>query len=182
LAELDKVTAGVDDAIAKIEKAFPGRPLVALTALAEGADRLIAGRILTRPLARLAAVLPLQRRDYSTDFQSAESKRDFLALLRRADKVIDLPRRVRPEAYEASGRYIVEHSDVLVVAWDGQNEQGQGGTAQIVAYARQWGLPIAWVRAGNRRPGTREPTSLGNQQGQVTFENFPRCRFRGRFG
>jgi hypothetical protein len=29
-----------------------------------------------------------------------------------------------------------------------------------------------WVHAGNRRPGTQEPTSLGAEQGKVTVENF----------
>jgi hypothetical protein len=33
-------------------------------------------------------------------------------------------------------------------------------------------LPIARVHAGNRRPGTMEPTSLGEEQGRVTFERF----------
>jgi hypothetical protein len=57
--------------------------------------------------------------------------------------------------------------------WDGQGAQGQGGTGGIVAEARKCGLPIAWVHAGNRRPGTLEPTSLGAEQGEVSFERFP---------
>jgi hypothetical protein len=32
-------------------------------------------------------------------------------------------------------------------------------------------LPFAWVHAGNRRPGTMEPTSLRTDQGHVTYEN-----------
>jgi hypothetical protein len=40
----------------------------------------------------------------------------------------------------------------------------------IVDEARQNGLPIAWIHAGNRVPGTHEPTSLGEEQGKITFE------------
>jgi hypothetical protein len=60
---------------------------------------------------------------------------------------------------------------VLIAIWDGKTAQGQGGTGAIMARARQRGLPIAWVHAGNRKPGTQEPTSLGAEQGMVTFEH-----------
>ena len=49
----------------------------------------------------------------------------------------------RTEAYEQAGRYIVEHSDVLLAVWDGLPARGRGGTAEIVAWARDSdsGLP-----------------------------------------
>ncbi len=49
---------------------------------------------------------------------------------------------------------MVTRSDVLLALWDGQNAQGQGGAGEIVALARQKGLPLAWVKCGNRLPGT----------------------------
>ena len=49
--------------------------------------------------------------------------------------------------------------------------EGQGGTGEVVAQARARGKPIAWIHAGNRKPGTMEPTSLGADQGRVTYEN-----------
>ena len=61
---------------------------------------------------------------------------------------------------------------MLIALWDGQAAQGQGGTGEIVAEARQLALPIAWVHCGNRKPGTQEPLSLGAEQGLVTFERF----------
>jgi hypothetical protein len=60
-------------------------PLVVLSALAEGADRLVAQRVLTRANARLIVPLPLARDEYMQDFESDESKREFLDLLARAD-------------------------------------------------------------------------------------------------
>jgi len=44
--------------------------------------------------------------------------------------------------------------------------------AEVIARARARGLPLAWVHAGNRTRGTMEPTSLGVDQGSVTYENF----------
>ena len=79
----------------------------------------------------------------------------------------------RDEAYAAVGRYVLDHCELLIAIWDGQGAQGQGGAGEIVAQAHQRGLPIAWVHAGNRRPGTQEPTTLGGEQGIVTLVRFP---------
>ncbi len=173
LSGLEKVEAGVDEALRRIEQAFPGRPLTVVSALAEGADRLVARRILERPGARLLAPLPLPRSDYIADFASAASKQEFLALLERAAEIVELPApTVREQAYEAVGAYVLDRSQVLLTVWDGQGAQGRGGTGAVVARARARQLPIAWVHAGNRKPGTLEPTTLGAEQGRVTFENF----------
>jgi hypothetical protein len=175
LADIEIVVAGIDRVLTRIEAVFPGRTLVALSALAEGADRLAAKRVMSRSRGRLNVVLPLPEDDYLTDFATGESKNDFKTLLQQAEKVIRLPTKpARPKAYEAAGNYIVEHSDVLIAVWDGQTEQGRGGTGSTVALARGHRMPIAWVHAGNRRPGTTKPTSIGKEQGKVTYENFSR--------
>ena len=165
--------AGVEQALRRIEATFAGRPLRILSALAEGADRLALGPVLERTDSKLVAVLPLEKYDYLTDFETSDSKDEFLRLLGAAGEIVELPAQAeREEAYAAAGDYICEHADVLVAVWDGQKGQGQGGTATVVAKARELGLPIAWVHAGNRKPGTLEPTSLGNEQGSVSYENF----------
>lgn len=175
LTELDEVTAGVDRALHRIEAAFDAPPTAVISLLAQGADRLVVQRVLTRcPAAELIVPLPLPQADYVTDFPSLESRDVFLDLLSRADRVITLPTSPsRDEAYAAAGRYVLDHSDVLVAVWDGKPAQGTGGTAEIVAEARNRGHPLAWVHAGNREPGTQRPVSLGKDQGKVTFERFP---------
>ena len=60
----------------------------------------------------------------------------------------------------------MEHSAVILVLWDGREAQGVGGTGEIAAAARLIGLPMAWIMAGNRVPGTEEPTTLGENQGK----------------
>lgn len=49
-------------------------------------------------------------------------------------------------AFLAGGIVVVERADHLVAVWDGQPAQGLGGTADIVAYARQVGrdLTVVW--------------------------------------
>jgi hypothetical protein len=149
LADIAAAEAGVDAALAAIEARFPEEPFRILSSLAEGADRLVAQRVLARPGARLVAVLPLPRLDYMTDFESQQSREEFLALLGEAEAVIEMPARdSRREAYEQAGRYVVEHSDVLVAVWDGLPAQGRGGTAEIVAWARGLGKAVFRVWPG----------------------------------
>ena len=76
-------------------------------------------------------------------------------------------------AYEHAGLVMLDRCEVLVAIWDGMHAQGQGGTGGLVAEARRRAMPVAWVHAGNRRTGTVEPTSLGDQQGAVSFERLP---------
>jgi hypothetical protein len=172
LAELDKVGAGVEASLRRIETRFPGEALTVISALAEGADRLVAHRVLDRSGSRLVVPLPLPQASYMTDFGSEASRLEFLRLLARAERVIEMsPASDRNAAYEAAGEYVLDNSDVLITLWDGRPSRGRGGTAEIVRRARERRLPIAWVHVGNREPGACEATSLGDEQGLVTFEN-----------
>jgi hypothetical protein len=149
LADVAAIEAGVDAALAAIEARFPNEPLRILSSLAEGADRLVAQRILACSGARLVVVLPLPRFDYMADFESQQSREEFLALVGEADALIEMPARERrAEAYEQAGRYVVEHSDVLVAVWDGLPARGRGGTAEIVEWARGLGKAVIRVWLG----------------------------------
>ncbi len=117
-----------------------------VSALAEGADRLVAQTVLREPGGRLHAVLPLARAEYLTDFAGAASHDAFLALLDAAHRVSILPPFAsRETAYEAGGRRVVQEADALIALWDGMPARGRGGTAEIVALARRCGLPLFWL-------------------------------------
>lgn len=172
VTEFERIDAGVEAALRRIEDKFPGEAMTVISALAEGADRIVARHVLARPGAGLTVPLPLTKSDYLTDFRSEESREEFLSLLGRAVEVVEMPGATsREQAYEAAGIYVLDNSDVLITIWDGREAQGQGGTADIVERARKRRLPIAWVHAGNRKPDSHEPVSLGDEQGLVTFEN-----------
>ncbi len=170
LARTDLIEAGVDVALDHIEQTFPGRTLTVISSLAEGADRLVAHRAIRRARARLVALLPFPREAYQTEFTDA-SQGELLWLLERAAEVIDLAGApTRDEAFARANLYMLDRIEVLLAVWDGAEAHGRGGVGETVALARQRGLPLAWVHAGNRKPGTEVPTSLGPEQGIVTFE------------
>jgi hypothetical protein len=119
--------------------------------LAEGADRLVAREVLKDREADLEAPLPLPRDEYVRDFRSAESRREFDELLARAREVTVLGLGgSRESAYERAGRYVVDRCDVLIALWDGDASGGRGGTADVVAYARERDVPLIWIGATGR--------------------------------
>lgn len=180
LADVDRLRGGVDAALNHLAQAFPGRAFTALSSLAEGADRLVARQILDRSAAKLVAVLPMPKDLYVADFLTPESRSEFARLLASAADTVALPAmQDRDTCYDAAGEYILGHCDVLLALWDGRAPQGAGGTGAIVARARARALPLVWVHAGNRVPGGTNPTSLGEEQGTVTFERIPNQAGRG---
>jgi hypothetical protein len=167
LAGGDALRERVAEAVAMLRSELPAPPqgpLVALSALAEGADRLVAHLVLDEtPAGALEVVLPLEIDDYIRDFKSNDSIAEFRSLLGRAERITILaPERKaratpapsadaeladRQAAYEACARFVVDRCAVLVAIWDGQPARGRGGTAEVVAYARQCRRPLVWVQA-----------------------------------
>jgi hypothetical protein len=174
LADLDKVVAGVDDGLTLIRARFPQERVQVVTALAEGADRIVVKRARACCAATLRVVLPLPVAEYEQGLTTNASRQELASLLAEASEVVTLPPSSTTEAaFEAAGYWVLDHCDILFAIWDGLPAQASSGTGTIVAAARQRGLPLVWVRAGNRTPGTTEPTSLGDQQGHVETERFP---------
>jgi hypothetical protein len=177
LADTELIDQGIERALGTLARMVPGRPIRVRSALAEGADRLVAAAGLRLPGSTLEVVLPLEESDFERDFAKPESKAAFRNLLSKAAerRVVELPAgSSREQAYLAGGLAMLEGLDALVVVWDGQAAHGPGGTGNIVARARERGVPVAWVHAGNRLPGTTEATALGATQGTVTYERLER--------
>lgn len=146
LNHIETITREIDAALTQIREGFPA-PFSVYSALAEGADRLVARRACDLLAASLIAVLPLPRADYMADFLEDHAKAEFLDLVALASDVVELPDApTRTAAYEAAGRYILDHSDLLIAVWDGQPPRGQGGTGQIVAEAQQRRIPVVWIK------------------------------------
>lgn len=117
-----------------------------VSALAEGADRVVAGELLKRKGTQLEVVLPLPQDDYLRDFGSPESVEQFDHLKSRAVQT-DVIRtaRSRQQAYELAGRAVVDRSDAVIVVWDGKPGRGRGGTAEIYSYAQRWHKPVLLI-------------------------------------
>ncbi len=172
LDEVEKLSAGIDQTLAQLEEAFPGRKWTVLSPLAEGADRLVVWRAIRfRPFARLVVPLPLAVDSYQRDFETYESRLEFQDMLDLADVILPPPLAPsREEAYYAAGEYVIRQADVVVALWDGRGAESRGGTGEMVALARQRQIPLAWVHCANHRPGNHAAVNFTGEQGQVEFE------------
>jgi hypothetical protein len=122
-----------------------------LSALAEGADRIVAREALALGF-RLEAVLPFRRSEYEKDFRSPESLAEFHDLLSRSDSIHELQgsgatRESRDSAYDGVGRGILDRVDALVAVWDGGRARGEGGTADVLGDALGRSIPVIWIEA-----------------------------------
>lgn len=117
-----------------------------ISSLAEGADQIVAEEGLRRR-AGLRVVLPFTPENYMRDFAEAATRRRFTELLARAAAVtvLDYPRTAAAQAYEAAGHAMLADSDLLIAIWDGADADGRGGTAHIVARARDRAVPVILI-------------------------------------
>ena len=136
------------DASAAYSAAPPRLQIV--SALAEGADRIVAQVALACGF-ELQVVLPYADGLYRREFAGEESVAEFERLLGQATAVLTLQGAPRsPAAYEAVGRVVARHCDLLVAIWDGQPAAGPGGTADVVRMALDARTPA--VRVDSRSP------------------------------
>jgi hypothetical protein len=122
-----------------LDDMFPHLELELLTALAEGADRLVAKVALELGVS-VIAVMPMDIPEYERDFESDESLADFRSLLAKSQEVIQLPdvagldRLDRDGQYAQLGVFISNHCEILLTLWDGKRSAALGGTAHVVHY------------------------------------------------
>ncbi|MFS8084533.1 MAG: hypothetical protein ACMG6H_02810, partial [Acidobacteriota bacterium] len=150
--DVPKLEIPVREIIEKFRVDFPGTPLILLSALAEGADRLVA-RVALDLGVRLIAPLPMRRDFYETDFSTPTSRAEFAQLLARAAHWFEMPLLdgatevaikehgpARDCQYEQAGAYIVRHSHLLIALWDGKYRSLVGGTSRVVKFQLE-GVP-----------------------------------------
>jgi hypothetical protein len=161
--------AAVRQVLDGLRRYYPDRPFCIYSALAEGADRLVVEEALAHEQSQFTAVLPLVPAEYARDFQTTASRQAFDRLLGRAVEIISLAGDgSRGNAYRRAGYYVVDHSDVLIACWNGEAARGPGGTADVVAYARQRGHPLVWIRTGNQLHGVQ--TLADAEDGRIIWE------------
>ena len=135
--------------IAKLQQRYPSTPLVAMSSLAEGADRIFAQTALNAGIP-LYVPLPFSPEEYEKDFPDTVD--EFRSLCAAAEAVFQVP--LAPGAtsenlchvlgetgnswrdwqYAMAGIYLAQRAHILFALWDGQSARGIGGTAQIVHF------------------------------------------------
>ena len=158
-ADVPTLREHVCELFTQLRKRYPSTPLRIVTALAEGADRVVAEMALEGGH-ELLVPLPLEPADYERDFP--ESAAEFYALLARlppgqvfvlpqdsdSDSARLAPRDYREKRYRAVGIFLAQQSHLLLALWDGHPTDSNAGTAAVVRMKLEGpaGMPEAGLR------------------------------------
>jgi len=176
------LTAAIATTLEQIEAAAlsqaPAVELRAVTALADGADSMVAAAARERGWA-LFSVLPFARGTYAGDFTSTQTRAAFDDLIAASARVFEIVGDAHgnsaPAAYERAGRIVPAQADILIAVWDGQPAQGRGGTAHIVAEAVARDIPVVQIDPqGNTAPALLWDGLTEHDLGQQDVETVPR--------
>ncbi len=116
-----------------------GPDLIGICCLADGADQIFARAILDAG-GRLEAVVPAQR---YRDRLPSEAHAEYDTLFAQAVTVHKLPfTDSTPDAHMRASQHMLDLADELLAIWDHKPARGYGGTADVVADARQRGMTV----------------------------------------
>jgi hypothetical protein len=134
-----------------------------MTALAEGADRIVADVARQKGLP-FDVLLPFPVETYRASFDEAGSGGEFHRLFAVADRTLVLPALKEGEssAFEALSAHLLSLCDLLLVIWDGGPSEGKGGTTETLMAAGRLGIPVIHIDA-NCKADTR---LLWNEAGE----------------
>jgi len=152
-AEMPLIRARVRSFLQNLRSQYPDRDLLLLTALAEGADRLVSDEALAVGLP-ITVMLPMPRELYVEDFETAGSRAEFDRLCALATDLFELPLTPgntpgsvagqgpnRSRQYAQAGVFLSAHCHVLLALWDGKPSTKVGGTAQVVRFHQDDVMP-----------------------------------------
>jgi hypothetical protein len=76
----------------------------------------------------------------------ADAHEPYRLMYAQARRIHRCPfRESTPEAHMAASRFMVDRADRLFAVWDGEPARSYGGTADVVAYARETGMPVTVI-------------------------------------
>ena len=120
-----------------------GPPVLGMTCLARGADRVFARTVLDAG-GEIEVVLPAA--DYRDARVEPAELPAFDALLAAAGSVVTMPFATSCRAaYEAANDHVLERAERLLAVWDGSAPDGRGGTSDAVQRARAAGVDVVVV-------------------------------------
>ncbi len=144
--EIPAIRRLVKDLFIDLARKYGDHTLRVMSALAEGADRLVAEEALALGL-ELVVPLPMARQHYIEDFKTANSRAEFDDLASKAAEVYELPladgvaagdlahsATARSRQYAQLGIFLCAHCHILLALWDGKPSSRLGGTAQVVRF------------------------------------------------
>lgn len=133
----------VTDALHGVLEDYNGGELVGISCLAQGSDQIFARVVLERGGA-VEVVLPAA--DYRERKIKPGNLAEFNDLISRARTVRTLPfEKSDRDAYMAASEEVFGSVDYLIAVWDGNPSGGYSGTVDVVAAARERGIPVTVV-------------------------------------
>lgn len=158
--ETDAIASRIRGLFEYLRAQYPDLPLLVMTPLAEGADRLAALVAHEMDIPTLG-LLPMPKALYATDFEEA-SRDHFDDLLSLTDEVVELPLlpgvseaevaengSARDKQYAQLGAYLAAHSHILLAIWDGKPSMAPGGTAHVIKFHQHDVIDL--ISAGQHR-------------------------------
>jgi hypothetical protein len=116
-----------------------GGSVTGLSLLADGADQIFARAVLEAG-GVIEVVVPAA--EYREGLP-AGALAEYDALLARAMTVHRLPfTESTSESHMVASEFMIDNAGELWAVWDGEPARGYGGTADVVAYARDKGVPV----------------------------------------
>jgi hypothetical protein len=110
-----------------------------LSCLADGADQIFA-RAVTDLGGKLEVVIPAK--EYRAGLPE-QAHPEYDRLFAQALAVRRLPfTESTSESHMAASKLMIDAADELYAVWDGQPARAYGGTADVVTYARERGMPV----------------------------------------
>jgi 8-oxo-dGTP pyrophosphatase MutT (NUDIX family) len=116
---------------------------------------------------------------YADIYDSAEIREEYHDLLGRCQQVHELPfQECSEDAYLAAGHWIVDHTDLMILVWNGYPAGGKGGTADIASYSRLVRCPFIHInprlhivkRFGSFGGSSRTPRSSARREYAIEHE------------
>jgi hypothetical protein len=138
----------LETVFARFRSAYPNASFELLSPLAEGADRVAAEVALASGI-KVGVPMPMAQVDYERDFTTVESLSEFRRLLASANSQWQLsddqPNQSllsdsdrRTQRYAAVGDFIARTSHILILLWDGRDNEKVGGTAWVKKRREHW--------------------------------------------
>jgi hypothetical protein len=119
-----------------------GDSVTGVTSLADGADQLFARAVLDRG-GQIEVIVPAAR---YRDSLPRESHPEYDDLIDHAVKVHRLDfTESTAESHMAASELMISMVSELLAVWDGQAARGYGGTADVVAHARDHGRKVRLI-------------------------------------
>ncbi|MDP4219891.1 MAG: hypothetical protein Q8896_05590 [Bacteroidota bacterium] len=148
----ETISARLREIFTSLLVAYPSTPLLLMTSIAEGADRIVV-RVAIEMGIDFIVPLPMPPEIYETDFEGAHSKEEFRDILKKAQRWFTLPLvegttadSIREPGYDRNpqyaqvGAFLARYSQIMIAVWDGIVVERLGGTSMVVSYKLQ-GIP-----------------------------------------